>query len=95
MLNDYRAWLVSELQLLGNASHHAYAFGQANMAERAIEKLDESIASEPVIAMEPSLGTRVLAALERLAEREGTIDPALDELRIALDTAATVRANPE
>ena len=40
MLSDYRTWLESELKLLGNASHHAYSFGQANMAKRAIERLD-------------------------------------------------------
>jgi predicted enzyme related to lactoylglutathione lyase len=44
MLDDYRTWLESELALLGNASHHAYAFGQANMAKRAIEALDEALA---------------------------------------------------
>jgi len=44
MLDTYRTWLESELALLGNASHHAYAFGQANMAKRAIEALDEALA---------------------------------------------------
>jgi hypothetical protein len=40
LLRDYRNWLESELRLLGNASHHAYAFGQANMAKRALERFD-------------------------------------------------------
>jgi hypothetical protein len=40
LLRDYRNWLESELNLLGNASHHAYAFGQANMAKRALERFD-------------------------------------------------------
>ena len=41
MLSDYRTWLESELKLLGNASHHAYSFGQANMAKRALERFDQ------------------------------------------------------
>ena len=44
MLRDYRNWLESELKLLGNASHHAYAFGQANMAKRALERFDRDCA---------------------------------------------------
>lgn len=40
MLQSYRDWLESELKLLGNASHHAYAIGQANMAKRALERFD-------------------------------------------------------
>ena len=40
MLRNYRDWLESELKLLGNASHHAYAFGQANMAKRALERFE-------------------------------------------------------
>ena len=46
MLRDYRNWLESELKLLGNASHHAYAFGQANMAKRALERFDADCAAE-------------------------------------------------
>jgi hypothetical protein len=40
LLQRYRDWLESELKLLGNASHHAYALGQANMAKRALERFD-------------------------------------------------------
>jgi hypothetical protein len=46
LLRDYRDWLESELKLLGNASHHAYAFGQANMAKRALERFDADCGAE-------------------------------------------------
>ena len=45
MLKDYRDWLDAELKLLGNASHHAYAFGQANMAKRALEDHKKIVAA--------------------------------------------------
>jgi hypothetical protein len=64
MLSDYRAWLESELKLLGNASHHAYSFGQANMAKRAIERFDEEVRGKVLLALEPAEAEAVLAALE-------------------------------
>jgi hypothetical protein len=76
MLSDYRAWLVSELELLGNASHHAYAFGQANMAKRAIEQLDAELAKGP----SPEQISEAKAALAELRERDGGLPPALETL---------------
>ncbi len=87
MLKDYRAWLESELKLLGNASHHAYSFGQANMAQRAIERFDAELASTVYVPLDPPLTTRVLMALQLLAQRETNLDPALEELRDALKEA--------
>lgn len=81
MLRDYRNWLESELKLLGNASHHAYSFGQANMAKRAIERLDQELHGKVVVALEPSRVDEVLTALELLAERNTSLDPALEALR--------------
>jgi hypothetical protein len=81
VLRDYRNWLESELKLLGNASHHAYSFGQANMAKRAIERLDQELHGKVVVALEPSRVDEVLTALELLAERDTSLDPALEALR--------------
>jgi hypothetical protein len=80
MLSDYRAWLESELELLGNASHHAYAFGQANMAKRAIERLDEDLAKAPT-AEEIAAAK---AALEELRARDGELPAALETLAAKL-----------
>ena len=74
MLSDYRAWLVSELELLGNASHHAYAFGQANMAKRAIERLDEELAD----ALTATQIADAKAALDELRARDGALPAALE-----------------
>jgi hypothetical protein len=67
MLLDYRNWLESELKLLGNASHHAYSFGQANMAKRAIERLDQELENKIALLIERSEAAAILAALEALA----------------------------
>ena len=59
MLKDYRDWLDSELKLAGNATHHGYAFGQANMAKRALERLDDELAVTlyvPLDRAEPRAG---------------------------------------
>jgi hypothetical protein len=80
MLSDYRAWLVSELELLANASHHAYAFGQANMAKRAIERLDEDLATAPTAAELAA----AKAALEALRSRDGELPAALETLAAKL-----------
>lgn len=87
MLRDYRIWLESELKLLGNASHHAYSFGQANMAKRAIERLDQELHGKIVLALEPSRVDEVLTAVELLLERNTSLDPALKALREELQTA--------
>ena len=68
MLSDYRTWLESELKLLGNASHHAYSFGQANMAKRAIDRLDEELQGKIPLLLERPEAAALLAALRlRLA----------------------------
>jgi uncharacterized membrane-anchored protein len=67
MLSDYRSWLESELKLLGNASHHAYSFGQANMAKRALERLDAELANKVDVMIERSEAAGVLASLDALA----------------------------
>ncbi len=94
MLTDYRAFLVSELELLGNASHHAYSFGQANMAKRAIERLDAELADHTPLLLATGDATAALAALEVLADREAALDPALATLREALRTALASRPTP-
>jgi hypothetical protein len=86
MLSDYRNWLESELKLLGNASHHAYSFGQANMAKRAIERLDQELAKNVVIEVERSEAAAMLASLDALATA-GSPDPALAVLRTRLTEA--------
>jgi hypothetical protein len=84
MLSDYRNWLESELKLLGNASHHAYSFGQANMAKRAIERLDEELKDRIPLLLSRTDAAGVLEALGRSA---GALDPALERLRLALTAA--------
>jgi len=81
MLSDYRSWLEAELKLLGNASHHAYSFGQANMAKRAIERLDEELGQRVALLLERSEATAILTALEMLSESPAGLNPALAGLR--------------
>lgn len=86
MLSDYRNWLESELKLLGNASHHAYSFGQANMAKRAIDRLDTELANKIVLFVERSEAAGLFASLEALAAAHD-LDPALAALRKRLADA--------
>jgi hypothetical protein len=86
MLSDYRNWLEAELKLLGNASHHAYSFGQANMAKRALDRLDHDLTGRAVILLERPQAAAALAALESLAAA-GHGDPSLTALRAHLATA--------
>jgi hypothetical protein len=81
MLSEYRTWLESELALLGNASHHAYAFGQANMAKRAIERLDEETADKVILVLERGEAAAISTALEMLEEGTTALPPALATLR--------------
>lgn len=87
MLKDYRDWLESELKLLGNASHHAYSFGQANMAKRAIERLDEELARTLYVPIDRAAARRALTAIEALGQQTTNVPPELAELRDALATA--------
>jgi hypothetical protein len=81
MLSDYRTWLEEELALLGNASQHAYAFGQANMAKRAIERLDAETAGKVVLVLERGEAAAISTALEMLTEATTALPPALAGLR--------------
>ena len=81
MLKDYRDWLESELKLLGNASHHAYSFGQANMAKRAIERLDEELARTLYVPLGRPLARRVMTALETIEQQTTNLPSELAELK--------------
>ncbi|MDP9105326.1 MAG: hypothetical protein M3N49_05265 [Candidatus Eremiobacteraeota bacterium] len=87
MLKDYRDWLESELKLLGNASHHAYSFGQANMAKRAIERLDAGLARTLYVPLDRAEARRVLTALEALGQQTTSLPSELQVLREAIKTA--------
>jgi hypothetical protein len=83
MVRDYRAWLQSELQLLGDASQHAYSLGQANMAKRAIERLDAEIGDRIVLELDPDLAEGVTDALEQLAQVEALPEPLVELLQLS------------
>jgi hypothetical protein len=87
MLSDYRNWLEAELKLLGNASHHAYSFGQANMAKRAIERLDEELKDRVPLLLGRSEAASALTALDALSRSDAALDPALENVRLALTSA--------
>lgn len=86
MLSDYRMWLESELKLLANASHHAYSFGQANMAKRAIERFDQELAGKVAVLLPHEEAADLLAALDR-AVAEGATGPSTEVLRAGLAAA--------
>jgi hypothetical protein len=86
MLSDYRLWLDSELKLLGNASHHAYSFGQANMAKRAIDRLDQELENKVALLIERPQAAALLASLEAQAAA-GELDAPLAALRLQLASA--------
>ncbi len=89
MLSDFRAFLESELKLLGNASHHAYSFGQANMAKRALERFDAEVAERVPLLLPVTDAQAALAALEREGKPGSTLDPALARVRDLLRTTLT------
>ncbi len=89
MLKDYRDWLESELKLLGNASHHAYSFGQANMAKRAIERLDEELRRTLYVALDKARARKILTAIEAQGEQTTSVRPEFELLRDALRAALT------
>jgi hypothetical protein len=94
LLKDYRDWLESELKLLGNASHHAYSFGQANMAKRAIERLDEELARTLYVPFDRSEARRVLTAIEALGQQTTGVPPELEALREAIKAAMVDENEP-
>jgi hypothetical protein len=83
MLIGYRRWLESELKLLGNASHHAYSFGQANMAKRAIERLDQELSGKTPLLLANEEAVAAAAALDEM-HAGGALVPALETLRLRL-----------
>ncbi|TAM56533.1 hypothetical protein EPN52_13280 [bacterium] len=83
MLNAYRRWLESEQKTLGNAAHHAYSFGQANMAKRAIEHLDQALSGSVVLELAAGTAREALVDLRAL----GASTPALEALTQALRQA--------
>jgi hypothetical protein len=87
LLKDYRDWLESELKLLGNASHHAYSFGQANMAKRALERFDQELAKAVYVPFDRAEARRVLTAIEALGEQTTGVPAEFAELRETLKTA--------
>jgi hypothetical protein len=91
LLKDYRDWLESELKLLGNASHHAYSFGQANMAKRALERLDGELARTLYVALDRGEARRVLTAIEAIGQQSTNVPPELEALRAAVKTALEER----
>jgi hypothetical protein len=94
LLRDYRDWLESELKLLGNSSHHAYAFGQANMAKRALEKIDAELAKQLYVGLDRAAARRVLTVIERLAQQTTAEPPELADLRDAVTAALAESARP-
>jgi hypothetical protein len=94
MLRDYRDWLESELKLLGNASHHAYSFGQANMAKRALERLDDALSKNVFVPVERPDAMAALTALEMLVQQNTSLDPAIVSLRDRIRSALTDQAPP-
>jgi hypothetical protein len=93
LLKDYRDWLESELKLLGNASHHAYSFGQANMAKRAIERLDEELARTLYVPLERAEARRLLTALEALGQQTTSLPAELARLRDDITAAVEETQN--
>jgi hypothetical protein len=87
LLRDYRDWLESELKLLGNASHHAYAFGQANMAKRALERFEAECADTLYVGIAKAEAYRALTALEMLNQSSTATMRELDGLREAIKAA--------
>jgi hypothetical protein len=87
LLRDYRDWLEAELKLLGNASHHAYAFGQANMAKRALERFDAETDARLYVALDRGAARRILTAIELLASETTAEAPAFAEIRDAITAA--------
>jgi hypothetical protein len=94
MLAHFRAWLESELKLLGNASHHAYSFGQAKMAKRAIEQLDEELANVVVVELSKDDANAIATELAALETAGGPLPRGLQRLSVALDEMVPPQGPP-
>lgn len=95
MLRDYRDWLESELKLLGNASHHAYSFGQANMAKRALERFDAELERALYVALDRIQARKLLTSLEMFAQATTAEIPELAQLRDAITAALKEYERPD
>ena len=84
MLAEYRRWLESELKTLGNASHHAYSFGQANMAKRAIERFDAQTAGALLVGVDRETIHHAAEAIDVILASGQTSNDALKKLGEAL-----------
>lgn len=93
MLSDYRSWLESELKLLGNASHHAYSFGQANMAKRAIERLDAELAGKIELSLTPDEARALLAELDSVAAPSEILTALRNRIAASLTPASSQPPN--
>lgn len=91
MLDEYRSWLESEFELLGRASHHAYSFGQANMAKRAIERFDETLAGRIALLLDAPEAAALLEALGTAIEDGAAADMALRSIHASLSAATDAR----
>lgn len=80
MLAEYRRWLESELRTLGNASHHAYSFGQANMAKRAIERFDAETGGVLLVGVDRETAQHAAEALDVILTHGDTSNDALKKL---------------
>ncbi|HEV3152405.1 MAG TPA: hypothetical protein VGZ02_01225 [Candidatus Baltobacteraceae bacterium] len=73
MVRDYRAWLQSELRLASGSSE-AFARGQADMAQRAIDRFEREAGDDVLLELEPELAAAVKSELETLAQAESLPD---------------------
>lgn len=95
MLRDYRDWLESELKLLGNASHHAYSFGQANMAKRALERFDAEMARALYVQLDRVEARKLLTSIEIFAQTTTAEIPELARMRDAITAALKEYERPD
>jgi hypothetical protein len=86
MVRDYRAWLQSELQQLDNAGRDVYSQGQANMAKRAVERLDAETDDRVLLELEPESASAIADALEVMSEAEPLPDALVDLLKLIRTT---------
>lgn len=82
MVRDYRAWLQSEMHSLLNAGDDPYSLGQANMAKRAIERLNSEINDSIIVEIESDSAAAMADALEMMAEAEALPDALVELLRL-------------
>jgi hypothetical protein len=94
MLRDYRDWLESEIKLLGNNTHHAYASGQANMAQRALARFEADTGATLSIGISTVEARRALTAIDMLVQQTTAEQPDLIALREAIKAALAEAVHP-